>query len=54
MIYQMEIIRHAVEILNDEKLHRRLINGAVNSNIHTWEEIGAQWWKMIKRLDRFF
>ena len=50
MIYQMEIMRHAVEILEDEYIHRRLINGAINTKIYTWDEIGAKWWKMLRKL----
>lgn len=50
MIYQLEIMRYAVEILNNEKLHRELIRGATRSNILTWDEVGAKWLKMLNRL----
>ena len=51
MIYTVEMVRNAVEVLSDEKLHRKLIKGALNTKIHTWDEIGEKWWQMIKRLN---
>jgi glycosyltransferase involved in cell wall biosynthesis len=50
MIHSVEIVRMAVEVLNDERLHRRLIKGALQTKIETWEAIGAKWEKMLNRL----
>ena len=50
MVYQVELIRHAVRILEDEKLHRKLISNAARTKIHSWEEIGAKWNRMLNRL----
>ena len=54
MIYQMEIVRHATTILNDENLHRRMVDGACRSDVLTWDEIGAKWWRMLRALSRPF
>jgi glycosyltransferase involved in cell wall biosynthesis len=50
MIYVMDFVRNAVEVLENEKLHRKLMRGATRSKVYTWDEIGAQWWKMIRKL----
>ena len=50
MIYTMEIVRHAVNILSDEKRHRKLIRGAAKTKILDWNEVGARWAKMLKSL----
>lgn len=49
MVHTVEIVRHAVDILEDEKLHRRLIRGAQESPVQTWEEIGTRWSKLLRR-----
>ena len=49
MIHALEIARHAIEVLQNERLHRKLIKGAIKTKIHTWQEIGRQWLKLINR-----
>lgn len=50
MVHTVEIVRAAVEILENERMHRRLIDGAAKTKIATWEAIGAKWEKMLDRL----
>ena len=50
MIHQLEIVRGALEILNNEPLHLRMIRDAVNTKILTWEEVARKWDKMFRRL----
>ncbi len=51
MVHTVEIVRSAVDILNNEKKHCSMIREAEKTKgIYTWEEIGAQWEKMIKKL----
>ena len=48
MVYQLDIVRRAVGILENEKLHRKFIkNAATHTKIYTWDEIGARWEKML-------
>lgn len=50
MIHTLEMVRNSVEVLENEKLHRKLIRNAARTKIHGWEEIGRQWNKLIQRL----
>jgi len=50
MIYVLDFVRKSCEILENEKLHRKLIQGAANTRVYSWDEIGAQWWKMLTKL----
>ncbi len=47
MTHSAEIIRGAAEILNDEKLHRRLIRSAAKTRIYNWKQIGEKWKKLL-------
>lgn len=50
MAYNIDIMRSAVSILENEGLHEVLINNAANTKIHTWDEIGGLWHKMLMRI----
>jgi glycosyltransferase involved in cell wall biosynthesis len=50
MAYTLNVVRESVRILEDPKLHRKLIRNAAKTKIHSWDEIGAQWEKMLHRL----
>lgn len=51
MTHQVEIMRGAVSILKDEKLHRKMCgNAAKTPGIYDWSEIGAMWNKMLRSL----
>jgi glycosyltransferase involved in cell wall biosynthesis len=50
MVHTLEIVRAAVEVLENEQLHRRMIKVAAQTQIETWEAIGAKWDRMIRRL----
>lgn len=50
MAYTINIVRDAVEILENDRLHSRMIEQAGKTKIHTWEEIGAQWETMLMKL----
>jgi glycosyltransferase involved in cell wall biosynthesis len=48
MAYHMNFTRIAMEILKNEKLHRKLIKNAPKTKgLFTWEEIGRKWVKMF-------
>lgn len=50
-VHLIEIMRGAVKILSDEKLHRKMIeNAARTKGIKTWEEIGTLWARMLSGL----
>jgi len=50
MVYQVDLIRAAIGILENQKQHRRMILRAGQTKILNWEEIGAKWEKMLNRL----
>lgn len=50
MVYQLEIIRAAVQILDNAGLHRRMVRNAAMTHVYSWEDIGARWEKMLCRL----
>lgn len=51
MVCLMEICRGAYKILNDEKLHRKMIKNAANTKgIYTWQQIGNAWQKMLRAI----
>lgn len=50
MVYQISMIRHAVSLLDNESMHRRLIDSTAKTKIHTWDEIGGLWLRMMQRL----
>jgi glycosyltransferase involved in cell wall biosynthesis len=50
MAYTLNIIRESVRILEDESLHRKLIKNAQNTFVHSWEQIGALWERMLTKL----
>jgi glycosyltransferase involved in cell wall biosynthesis len=47
MIHSIEIVRHICKILEDRKLHRKLINGAAKTKIYDWSEIGRMWDRLV-------
>ena len=49
MVHTLEIVRSAVEVLDNEKLHRALIVGALATRVPSWQEIGKSWLKMLRR-----
>jgi glycosyltransferase involved in cell wall biosynthesis len=50
MVHTVEIVRHAVEVLENRRLHERLIRGAAKTDIHTWQEIGNKWERLLNRV----
>ncbi len=50
MAYTLNIVRDASEVLENEKLHRKLIKNAANTKLHSWDEIGEKWNRMLERL----
>ncbi|MDD5189455.1 MAG: hypothetical protein PHE50_00250 [Dehalococcoidales bacterium] len=51
MAYHLDVIRHSVHLLEDEKLHRKMIKNAAATKINSWDEIGHLWLKMLKKLN---
>jgi glycosyltransferase involved in cell wall biosynthesis len=49
MVHTVEIIRNALEVLNDERLHRKLIAKAAKTRILSWEEVGEKWERLLLR-----
>ncbi len=49
MVHTAEIVRSAIEVLNDEKLHRKLIRGAANTAMLEWQDVGARWERLLSR-----
>lgn len=47
MVHSVEMVRNAVEVLENESLHRKLIKNAAKTKIFSWTEIGRQWEKLI-------
>ena len=50
VVYQIEIVRNAVKVLSDEKLHKKMIQKAQNTKILTWDEVAKKWDRMLRRL----
>lgn len=50
MVHTAEIINLATQVLNNEKLHRKLIKGCIKTKIHSWDEIGRKWLHLFNRL----
>jgi glycosyltransferase involved in cell wall biosynthesis len=51
MVHTMEIVRTTSYILNNPRFHLTLIRNAPKTrNLFTWDEIGAKWAKLVKRL----
>jgi len=50
MVHIIEIVRDAVTVLNDGKLHQRMIDNAIRTKILNWDQVGVKWEKMLKRL----
>ena len=48
MIHLVEIVRHAVQVLERPWLHRWLMFGARNTQVFSWQEIGRQWEHMLR------
>lgn len=49
MIHSLEMVRNAVQVLNNERLHNKLIRGALRTKVLTWQEVGAKWLKLMSR-----
>lgn len=49
MVHVVEIVRHAVRLLEKPSLHRRLMFGARHTNIPSWQVIGRKWEQMLDR-----
>jgi len=50
MIFWLEIIRNATEVLQRQKLHQSMMRRAAKVKIQSWQETGALWMNMLKRL----
>jgi glycosyltransferase involved in cell wall biosynthesis len=50
MVYQVELVRNAVAVLNDEKKHRKMIENAARTKLLTWDEVALKWHKMLHRI----
>jgi glycosyltransferase involved in cell wall biosynthesis len=51
MVYQVEMVRGAVEILENERLHRKLIHNAPKTKgLLTWQQVADKWNRMFVAL----
>jgi len=51
MVHTIEIVRGAKRILDNSKLHNKMIKNAVKTkNLLTWEKVAKRWNKMFERL----
>jgi glycosyltransferase involved in cell wall biosynthesis len=49
MVYTMEIVRHASRVLNDARMHLRLIQSATRTKVWSWAEVGDAWDLYLRR-----
>jgi hypothetical protein len=49
-IYQLELVRYAVEILNNPVRHREMIKKTAKTRVLTWEEVARMWDRMFRKL----
>lgn len=47
MVHVVEIVRNAVAVLENRRLHDKLIRGAARTKVHSWDEIGKTWEKLL-------
>ena len=51
MVYQVEVVRNAVALLENENMHRSMIRMATKApELNSWEAIGRRWEKALKKL----
>ena len=50
MIHIVEMVRNIVTVLENKKLHDKLIRGAAKTKILTWDQVGAKWERMLTKL----
>lgn len=50
MVYQVEIVRAAVKLLENPDLHHRFTVAAAETDIKSWDEIGERWERLLTRL----
>lgn len=49
MVYQVDFIRKALEVLDNEGRHRQMIWRARRSKVLSWDEVGSRWERLIRR-----
>jgi len=49
MVHVIEMIRNACYVLENERLHLRMIRNASKTRILTWDEVGASWNRMLSQ-----
>ena len=47
MAYTLNVVRDAVSVLENEGSHKKLIKNAANTQIYSWDEIGAKWERLL-------
>jgi glycosyltransferase involved in cell wall biosynthesis len=51
MVYQMEMVRNLVKVLNNPRVHRKMMMKAAQTRgIYTWKQVANMWNKMINQL----
>ena len=50
MIHTVQMVRNLVQVLEDRKLHDKLIRGAARTKVHTWIEIGRKWERLLLKI----
>jgi glycosyltransferase involved in cell wall biosynthesis len=49
-VFELELTRFAMSLLENPKKHKRLIRNTSATKLYTWQQIGGQWKKMLKKL----
>ena len=50
LVYQLDFVRMAVEVLRNEKRHRTMCENASKTMIATWDAVGERWRRLLMRL----
>jgi glycosyltransferase involved in cell wall biosynthesis len=51
LIYQMEMVRNLIKVLNNPRVHRKMMmKTAQTRGIYTWKQVAKMWNKMLSRL----
>lgn len=49
MVYQVEIVRNAISVLNRPRVHKRMMRKAAKTKTLTWGEVTERWDRMLRK-----
>ncbi len=50
VVHRLEILRYAMNVLDNEKRHRRMIRKAAKTKVLSWDDVGKLWDRFIRKL----